>query len=224
MKFYLFLLIIFYSLLSFSQENNEGDTFIIIKGDSIMKNSIELNEITLLPRIKFTDRDKLRQYLILKRKTLKVYPYAKLASVRLETLYERVNDIKRKRNRKKYIKRTQKYVEGKFTDELKKLTQTEGQILIKLINRHTGFTVYEVIKDLKNGFNAFLFNTTAKIFNMSLKETYLPTEVIEDYYIEDILQKAFQSGLLEPLAPKNDIPDLFYLKKLWSTKSSMPKQ
>ena len=208
MKFYLSLLIIFYSLFSFSQENNEADTFIIIKGDSIMKNSIELNEISLLPRIKFNDRDKLRQYLILKRKTLKVYPYAKLASVRLESLYERVNGIKRKRNRKRYIK----------------LTQTEGQILIKLINRHTEFTVYEVIKDLKNGFNAFLFNTTAKIFNMSLKETYSPTEVIEDYYIEDILQKAFQSGSLEPLAPKNDIPDLFYLKKLWSTKSSMLKQ
>ena len=223
MKFYLSLLIIFYSLFSFSQENNEADTFIIIKGDSIMKNSIELNEISLLPRIKFNDRDKLRQYLILKRKTLKVYPYAKLASVRLESLYERVNDIKRKRNRKRYIKRTQKYIEGKFTDELKKLTQTEGQILIKLINRHTGFTVYEVIKDLKNGFNAFLFNTTAKIFNMSLKESYSPPEVIEDYYIEDILQKAFQSGDLEPLSPKNDIPDLYYLKKLWSAKSGMPK-
>ena len=123
MKFYLSLLIIFYSLFSFSQENNEADTFIIIKGDSIMKNSIELNEISLLPRIKFNDRDKLRQYLILKRKTLKVYPYAKLASVRLESLYERVNGIKRKRNRKRYIKRTQKYIEGKFTDELKKLTR-----------------------------------------------------------------------------------------------------
>ena len=223
MKFYLPILIIFYSLFSFSQDNNKGDTYIIIKWDSIMKNSIELNEISLLPKIKFNDRDKLRQYLILKRKTLKVYPYAKLASVRLESLYERVNDIKRKRNRKRYIKRTQKYIEGKFTDELKKLTQTEGQILIKLINRHTGFTVYEVIKDLKNGFNAFLFNTTAKIFNMSLKESYSPPEVIEDYYIEDILQKAFQSGALEPLSPKNDIPDLYYLKKLWSAKSGMPK-
>ena len=49
---------------------------------------------------------------------------------------------------------------------------------------------------------------------MSLKETYSPTEVIEDYYIEDILQKAFQSGALEPLTPKNDIPDLFYLRKI----------
>ena len=218
MKHCLLILMIFYNLFIFSQENKKEDNYIVIKGDSIMKNSIELNEIILLPTIKFLNTNEHRKYLILKRKTLKVYPYAKLASVRLETLYERVNDIKRKRTRKKYIRRTQKYIEGKFTDELKKLTQTEGQILIKLINRQTSFTVYEVIKDLKNGFNAFIFNTTAKVFNMSLKETYLPTEVSEDYFIEDILQKAFQSGALEPLTPKNDIPDLFYLKKLWSTK------
>jgi hypothetical protein len=218
MKYYLLVLMFISNLSIFSQENKIENNYIVIKGDSIMKNSIELNEIILLPTIKFLNRNEHRKYLILKRKTLKVYPYAKLASVRLETLYERVNDIKRKRTRKKYIRRTQKYIEGKFTDELKKLTQTEGQILIKLINRQTSFTVYEVIKDLKNGFNAFIFNTTAKVFNMSLKETYLPTEVSEDYFIEDILQKAFQSGALEPLTPKNDIPDLFYLKKLWSTK------
>ena len=218
MKYYLLVLMFISNLSIFSQENKIENNYIVIKGDSIMKNSIELNEIILLPTIKFLNTNEHRKYLILKRKTLKVYPYAKLASVRLETLYERVNDIKRKRTRKKYIRRTQKYIEGKFTDELKKLTQTEGQILIKLINRQTSFTVYEVIKDLKNGFNAFIFNTTAKVFNMSLKETYLPTEVSEDYFIEDILQKAFQSGALEPLTPKNDIPDLFYLKKLWSTK------
>ena len=218
MKYYLLVLMVFYNLFIFSQENKIEDNYITIKGDSIIENLIELNEIILLPTIKFTNRDKFRDYLILKRKTLKVYPYAKLASVRLESLYEKVNDEKKRRHRKRYIKRIQRYMEGKFTDELKKLTQTEGQILIKLINRQTGFTVYEVIKDLKSGFNAFLFNTTAKVFNMSLKVTYSPLKVKEDYFIEDILQKSFQSGLLEYTSPKNEIPDLFYLKKLWSTK------
>ncbi|MDC1491783.1 DUF4294 domain-containing protein [Flavobacteriaceae bacterium] len=218
MKNSLLILMVFYTLFAFSQENQIEDNYIIIKDDSIMKNSIELNEITLLPKIKFSDRDKLRKYLILKRKTLKVYPYAKLASLRLDSLYSRVNDIKRKRNRKRYIKRIQSYLEGEFTEELKKLTQTEGQILIKLINRQTGFTVYEVVKDLKNGLNAFVLNITAKAFNMSLKQKYLPEDVIEDYYIEDILQKAFQSEILEYSAPKNKIPDLFYLKKLWMPK------
>jgi len=215
MKNYLLILMCFYSLFAFSQKNQAEENYILIKDDSIMKNFIELNEVTLLPKIRFSSRDKLVEYLILKRKTIKVYPYAKLASIRLDTLYSRLNNIKRKSSKKKYVKQIQRYYEGELTDELKKLTQTEGQILIKLINRQTDFTVYEVIKDLKRGFNAFIFNITAKAFNLSLKERYSPAEVQEDYFIEDILQKAFQSGNLEFSAPKNEIPDLFYLKKLW---------
>jgi len=225
MKNYLLILMCFYSLFAFSQKNQTEDNYILIKDDSIMKNFIELNEVTLLPKIRFSNREKLVEYLILKRKTLKVYPYAKLASLRLDSLYSRLNNIKRRSNKKRYIKRIQKYLEGEFTDELKKLTQTEGQILIKLIYRQTGFTVYNVVKELKNGLNAFVLNITAKAFNMSLKETYSPLEVREDYFIEDILQKAFQSGNLDLSYPKNEIPDLFYLKKLWMTsaKENMPK-
>ena len=150
----------FYRLFAFSQENQTEENYILIKDDSIMKNFIELNEVTLLPKIRFSSRDKLVEYLILKRKTIKVYPYAKLASIRLDTLYSRLNNIKRRSNKKRYIKRIQKYLEGEFTDELKKLTQTEGQILIKLIYRQTGFTVYNVVKELKNGLNAFVLNIT----------------------------------------------------------------
>ena len=214
-----------YCQFAFSQENQIEDSLRIINNDSIDIKYIQLNEIIIFPKIKFSNRNKLSKYLILKRKTLKVYPYSKLASQRLDSLYSRLNKIKKRSNKKRYVKQIQKYLEGEFTDKLKKLTQTEGQILIKLIHRQTGFSVYELIKDLKNGFNAFLFNITAKTFNMSLKEIYLPSEVQEDYFIEDILQKAFQSGTLEYSAPKNEIPDLFYLNKLWmiSTKENNPK-
>ena len=223
MKNYLLIFISFYSLLAFSQKNQIEENYLLIKDDSIMENFIELNEVILLPKIRFSNREKLVKYLILKRKTIKVYPYAKLASIRLDTLYSRLNNIKRKGSKKKYIKQIQRYYEGELTDELKKLTRTEGQILIKLINRQTDFTVFEVIKDLKRGFNAFIFNVTAKAFNLSLKETYSPLEVKEDYFIEDILQKAFQSGILEYSSPEKSIPDLFYLKKIWASKESKLK-
>jgi hypothetical protein len=223
MKNYLIIFISFYSLLIFSQKNQIEENYLFIKDDSIMKNFIELNEVILLPKIKFSNREKLVEYLILKRKTTKVYPYAKLASIRLDTLYSRLNNIKRRSSKRRYTKQIQRYLEGEFTDELKKLTRTEGQILIKLINRQTDFTVYEVIKDLTRGFNAFIFNVTAKAFNLSLKETYSPLEVKEDYFIEDILQKAFQSGILEYSSPKKSIPDLFYLKKIWASKESKLK-
>jgi len=159
----------FYSLFAFSQKNQIEENYLLIKDDSIMKNFIELNEVTLLPKIRFSNREKLVKYLILKRKTIKVYPYAKLASLRLDSLNSRLNNIKRRSSKRRYTKQIQRYLEGEFTDELKKLTRTEGQILIKLINRQTDFTVYELIKDLKNGFNAIVFNITAKAFNMSLK-------------------------------------------------------
>ena len=223
MKNYLIIFISFYSLLIFSQKNQIEENYLFIKDDSIMKNFIELNEVILLPKIKFSNREKLVEYLILKRKTTKVYPYAKLASIRLDTLYSRLNNIKRRSSKRRYTKQIQRYLEGEFTDELKKLTRTEGQILIKLINRQTDFTVYELIKDLKNGFNAIVFNITAKAFNLSLKETYSPLEENEDYFIEDILQKAFQSGILEHSPPKKSIPDLFYLKKMWASKDSKLK-
>ena len=95
MKNYLLIFISFYSLLAFSQKNQIEENYLIIKDDSIMKNFIELNEVILLPKIKFSKREKLVEYLILKRKTIKVYPYAKLASIRLDTLYSRLNNIKR---------------------------------------------------------------------------------------------------------------------------------
>ena len=120
----------FYSLFAFSQKHQIEENYLLIKDDSIMKNFIELNEVTLLPKIRFSNREKLVKYLILKRKTIKVYPYAKLASLRLDSLNSRLNNIKRRSSKRRYTKQIQRYLEGEFTDELKKLTRTEGQILI----------------------------------------------------------------------------------------------
>ena len=74
-----------------------------------------------------------------------MYPYAKLAAERLEALTERLNTLESKRKKKKYAKKVQKYIEEEFSGELKKLTRTEGQILIKLIHRQTGKTTFTLI-------------------------------------------------------------------------------
>ena len=91
----------------------------------------------------------------------------------------------------------QKYIEGEFAEKLKKFTITEGQILIKLIHRQTGETAFELIKYLRSGWRAFWYNNTASLFNMSLKLPFDPITSEEDYLIEDILQRQFQSGRLE---------------------------
>jgi len=172
--------------------------FFIVKGDTVMREMIDLEEVLVLGRIKFkSDLDR-RKYLILRRKTRKVYPYAKLASERLLELQSRLDQIKSKRDRKKYTKIVQDYIEDQFSAELKKLTRTEGQILVKLIHRQTGVTAYSLIKDLKSGWRAFWYNSTASMFNISLKEEFNPEFNQEDYLIEDILQRSFQSNILVP--------------------------
>ncbi|MBT8258333.1 MAG: DUF4294 domain-containing protein [Bacteroidia bacterium] len=215
----LFAILLMFPTLIFAQvEEKErdsiGEHYIIIEGDSIPRTAIDLDEVMLLHKLEFDSREDRRTYLILKRKTIKVYPYAKLAAERLETLNKRLEKMESKRQRKKYAKRIQKYIEGEFSDELKKLTRTEGQILIKLIHRQTGKTTFELIKELRNGWRAFWFNNTAKMFKISLKKEFDPMYVKEDYLIEDILQRNFQSGRLETQKSALGL-DFFELTEKW---------
>jgi hypothetical protein len=126
-----------------------------------------------------------------------VYPLAKLASERLDTLIARLERISSRRKRIKYIKLVQHYIEGEFTEQIKKMTTTEGRILLKLIHRQSGKTAYNNIKGLRSGWKAFWYNTTANIFKLSLKIEYHPESVNEDFLIENALQRAFQSGKLQ---------------------------
>jgi len=188
--------------------------FYFVEGDTIPREFIDLDEVVLLNKLEFNSKEDRRRYLILRRKTRKVYPYAKLASERLTSLQQRLDSIEDKSQRKKYTKRIQKYIEGEFSDRLKKLTRTEGQILVKLIYRQTGRTAFDLVKELRTGWRAFWYNTTASMFDISLKEEYKPFEVKEDYLIEDILERSFQANLLERQKPAFDI-DFLDLTDHW---------
>ena len=216
-----FYIVLLLPCLVFSQiEEREQDTiseqYIIIEGDSIPRSSIDLEEVEvlLLKKLKFNSKEERRRYLILRRKTVKVYPYAKLAADRLETLTKRLATMEKRSQRKKYARRIQKYIEGEFKDELKKLTRTEGQILVKLIHRQTGKTTFELIKELRSGWRAFWFNNTANMFSISLKRKFDPHNVKEDYLIEDILQRNFQNGTLTAQKSAIDF-DFFELTDKW---------
>ena len=191
-------------LISASAQNKQAteDTlqkeYFIVLGDTIPRESIDLEEVIILNKLKFNSDQDRRTYLILRRKTRKVYPYAKLASERLIELNSRLDQIKSKRQQKRYTKIVQDYIEGEFSAELKKFTRTEGQILVKLVHRQTGVTAFDLVKNLKSGWRAFWYNSTASIFDISLKEEYNPEFNKEDYLIEDILQRSFQSKILDP--------------------------
>jgi len=221
-KLFFVLFLVFTNTYLFSQEEKNKDSiplserYIVFEGDTLL---IELEEVYLLKKLKFKTSYEQRYYYWFRKKTLKAYPYAKLAAERLEVLNERLEKIKSKRKKRRYTKRIQKYLEGELTEQLKKLTRTEGRILIKLIHRQTGETAFHLIKDLRSGWKAFWYNTTANLFKLSLKDTYNPATNKEDYLIEDILQRAFVDGNLEEQKTKLD----FNYLELSSKKVSIPK-
>lgn len=217
-----FYFILFFPLVFWAQQDEvvQDSTMIeymIIDGDSIPREAIDLQEVMILHKLKFSSKEDRRTYLILRRKTKKVYPYAKLAAERLESLTERLESLESKRQKRRYSRKIQKYIEGEFSDELKKLTKTEGQILIKLVHRQTGETTFDLVKNLRNGWRAFWFNNTAKLFNIDLKREYDPENVKEDYLIEDILQRNFQNGSLKRQKSVIDY-DFYALTNKWINK------
>ncbi|NEW79168.1 MAG: DUF4294 domain-containing protein [Gelidibacter sp.] len=214
-KKFLLLPFLFIGTFLFAQEEKDSipllERYTIFEGDTLL---IELDEVFLLKTLKFkTDYDR-RYYIWYRKKTLKAYPYAKLAADRLETLNERLEKIKSPRKKKQYIKVIQNYMEGEFTDQLKKLTRTEGEILIKLMHRQTGHTAYDLVKDYRSGWKAFWYNTTANMFKLSLKDKYDPVHNKNDFLVEDILQRAFTAGILEPQPSKVDF-DYYELGTSW---------
>ena len=218
--FFILVPIFVFSQIDKNNKQQKIDTtnyFYIIKGDSIPREFIDLEEVILLNKLQFTSKEDRRRYFILRRKTRKVYPYAKLASERLITMSERLKIIKRKRDKKKYTKRVQQYIEEEFSDKLKKFTRTEGQILAKLIHRQTGSTSFELVKELRTTWRAFWYNTTANLFDISLKKNYDPFKNKEDYLIEDILERSFQENILERQEPAFSI-DFFELQSFWNKK------
>ncbi len=211
-KLTIFLLLLPLALFAQKKEKaDKRDDFYIIRNDSL---TIPLDEVVVIDKRSF-DSDKARRYYFwYYKKVHRAYPFATLASEKLTEINKDLEGIKSKRKRRKHIKRIQKYMEGEFTDQLKKLTRTEGRILIKLVHRQTGETMYELIKEYRSGWQAFWYNSTANMFRLSLKKEYQPEEFALDFIVEDILQRSFINGTLEEQDPKLDI-DYFELLEQW---------
>jgi hypothetical protein len=116
----------------------------VIEGDTIPW--VFLDEILVVDKPTFTDVEARKRYLLLRRRVLKVYPYAKVAGERLDSLNMRLAREKSARKRAKYTKQYQDFLEQRFEAELRKLTRSEGQILCKLVYRETDQTVFQLIR------------------------------------------------------------------------------
>ena len=196
MKYYLFLLLFLLSNNLFCQDNFQELDF-LFPGDSIPSNTFMLDEVTVYQPLTFENDDEIKRYVILRYRVKKVYSYAKLASERMNKIDSRVGSINSKRKKRLYLKKLEKFVYNEFSDELRKLSRSQGRILVKLLNRQTGLTAHRIVSDYRNKFRALLYNTAASFYSISLKDKYEPFEDYEDYLIEDILQRSFSDGSLE---------------------------
>jgi len=212
--FFLFFLLL---LSTANAQQTEEGTLLLIEGDSIPQYGITLKEVVVFQPLRFKTREELKRYILLRRRVFRVYPYAKLAADRLTVLNDRLNEIESKRGRKKYLKRLEKFIYEEFEEELKNLSKSQGRILIKLVHRQTGSTTFDLVKELRTGWKAFVYQTTASLFRLSLKDQYNPEEVLEDYLIEDILQRAFADQYLIEQPAAIDY-DLTALHSIWKEK------
>lgn len=186
------------------------------ENDTILKDPILLEEV-VIHKSKLDPESK-KQFLILQNRVYKVYPYAKIAAERLSGLNRNMAALNSNKEKRKYFKIVENYIENEFTDKLKKLSRKQGQVLVKLICRQTGQTTYDLIREQKSGWKAFWSNTTAKLFDINLKLGYSPFEVNEDFLIETILDRAFDSGRLVRQAPATPI-DLEKVTNHWYSKA-----
>ncbi len=148
---------------------------------------LQLKEYTVFPSFRQMTRRQQRRYTALERKVRKVYPLAKLAAFRVAAYNRIYLSFKTERQRKDYVKKAEKELFDEFEAEIRHMTISEGRILIKLIDRETGESSYEIIKEFKGGLNAFFWQAIARIFGQNLKAAYDP--VNEDRMIENIVMQ-----------------------------------
>ena len=163
----------------------------IINGDTIP--FIDLSASAVFPKIDFGNTKELMRYDRLVYNIRIVYPYAKLASAKLTEYRNRMDSLPNDRSRRAFIRKAQKELEAQFGDKIRAMTFNQGKILIKLIYRETGNSTYDIVKELRGSFNAFIWQTMAKIFGYDLNTKYDPHG--DDQAIERIVQM-IESGTI----------------------------
>ncbi len=179
----------------FSQDINPDSIHVtraIIEGNDTIP-IVELEEVRIYKSSDFEYLSYKRRDRRLVRNVKKAYPYSRIAATKLKELDEELSKLQSEAEQKDYMKQAEKEIMKEFEKELRKLTVTQGIILVKLIDRETGQTSYEVIKDLKGGFSAFFWQGIARIFGNNLKAEYDPEG--EDAKIEDIV-RGIEAGFL----------------------------
>jgi len=185
---------------AYGQENNDipvkgiNDTIRVAVTRDDMGNMIPwipLSDVWVTNTRIFKSPEARQKFNRLRYNVLKVLPYAKFARNRYSRLHEELELTSNKKEQRKLVKACEKEIKEMFNKEIKNMTITQGEILIKLIDRETGNSSYELVKELKGGFRAFCYQSVAKVFGHNLKQKYDPAQERD---IENIIQRSGYYG------------------------------
>jgi len=154
---------------------------------------IDIKEVVIIGRRNTAKKFPFNRYQRLVYNLKKVYPYALVVRSKLGEANEALMKIPDERDRKKFLRQFEKNIFGEYEDDVRDMTITQGRLLIKLIDRETYNTSYELIHKYRGSFSAFFWQSIARIFGTNLKDEYDPYG--EDIVMEIILQE-IESGNL----------------------------
>ena len=203
---YRFVIIIFLLLHAFSMQAQRSKNDTIQVGAYIIGNDtmphLWLNEVYIkaqAPKWLVKQRREWQrnqdEYARLRYNVYLVYPYAVAASLILKDVDSVLASLYSKEAKQQFKQRKEDELNRKFKHELEDLTITQGQILIKLIARQTGKPCYQIVKELKGGFNAGIWQAVALLFNNNLRNTYDAQG--DDAVIESLVLEIESSGHFE---------------------------
>lgn len=149
--------------------------------------------IHITPVRKYARKPDMRRYARLVRAVKRVYPIAEEAKVLMATMEQELLALSSKKQQKLYIKGIEKRLIREYTPVLKKMTIYDGRVLLKLIDRQTDDTAFDIVKEFRGGFEASLWQALAKMFGNNLKTDYDPAK--DDQLLEQIV-RLYEKGLL----------------------------
>ncbi len=146
----------------------------------------------IIEKHKFKSSRDEKRYWRLVRNVKKVLPYARLAGNKYKQLNEQL--VNKTEGEKKFLmKRVERVFKKDFSKDIKNMTYTQGTILLKLIDRETSITAYDLVKELRGSFSAMFWQSVSLMFDNSLKAEYDP--VGDEQEIEGIIT-LLDKGLL----------------------------
>ena len=167
-----------------------------------------MDELILMNKPHFNNQLDRNFYYFLNKKLNRVYPYFITALEQYRDIEDELEKIDSEK-RRVYIRKRQEELANQYEKQLRDLTTTEGRIFAKLMNRATGKTVYEIIRELRGGWSAFWWNVKGNIADVDIKQVYDPYSVREDTFVESLLLSNWNLGYLQPYEGYRD----FKIKK-----------